>query len=335
MRITYYVHDLSFPLVEGVRQQAWMLASAMQKQGHQVTIISTSSKKNNRRTMVKEGITIRYGNPFSISKCKTDLLHYISHPSPLIIPLLYRAKAKRQIMTMYDGALNGFWKRWWDFITSSLVEKKVDTVTLQTDFQRKILQKTRLKKMPLREIPPLIPLFKRTAKREKDPTLLFMSHLSKYKGIEEVLLSFSQARKEIKNLRLVICNSHIQKNKYHGLLKKMNKGDIIIKEKVNSQEELSKAWLYLYPIRKAQETFSIPLSLIEASQVGTPYISTAVGAIPEYFPEEYLVTSGNAPELSQRIVELLSQKKHDLKLKKRIDNKNTIAEFLKLYQNNH
>lgn len=331
MKITYYVHDLSFPLVEGVRKQAWMLACAMRQQGHQVTILSTSDKA---RTIIKEGIKIQYGNPFQISNCNTDILHYINHPSPLIVPLLVRAKAKKQIMTMYDGALNGFWKRWWDFIISSLVKTKIDTITLQTTFQRNILQETRLKKMPLLVILPLISSFKRTVKRDKNPTLLFMSHLSKYKGIEETLLAFSTARREVANLRLVICDSKLQKSSYHRLITHLNRGDIIIKEKINPEEELSKAWVYLYPVRNVQETFSVPLSLIEAAQVGTPYISTKVGAISEYFPDEYLVAPRDAAALSQKIIEILAKKKHNIGLKKEINNQKTIKKFLKLYQNN-
>ena len=332
MRITYYVYDLAFPLVEGVRKQAWMLATAMQNQGHQVTILSTSPKNKRRRTMVREGITIRYGSPWQISRCKTEVLHYISHPSPLILPLLLRAKAKKQIMTMYDGALNGFWRRWWDCLMSSLVKKKVQIITLQTNFQRRILKKTRLRNLPVEHIPPLIPTLKRVKQKDDKPRLLFMSHLSPSKGIREVLLAFYLARKEIKNLRLVICNSKIQRNRYGELIRKINRSDIILKEKVNPAEELSKAWIYLYPLRRAQETFSIPLSLIEAAQVGTPYISTKVGAIPEYFPEEYLVSPGDVIELHRKIIELLKKKKHNLKMKKEINNKEVVAQFLQLYQ---
>jgi len=333
MRITYYVYDLAFPLVEGVRKQAWMLATAMQNQGHQVTILSTSPKnKRRRRTMVREGITIRYGSPWQISRCKTEVLHYISHPSPLILPLLLRAKAKKQIMTIYDGALNGFWKRWWDCILNSLVKEKVSLVTLQTNFQKRIFYKTRLRTIPVAQVNPLIPILKRLKPKDKKPTLLFMSHLSPSKGIREVLLAFYLARKEIKNLRLVICNSKIQRNRYGELIRKINRSDIILKEKVNPAEELSKAWIYLYPLRRAQETFSIPLSLIEAAQVGTPYISTKVGAIPEYFPEEYLVSPGDVIELHRKIIELLKKKKHNLKMKKEINNKEVVAQFLQLYQ---
>lgn len=331
MKITYYVHDLSFPLVEGVRKQAWMLATAMHKKGHRVNIVSTSKK---RATIVKEGIKIQYGSPFQISRVKTEILHYISHPSPLIVPLLFRARAKKQIITMYDGALNGFWKRWWDPLLSSWVRRKVRIITLQTFFQKKIIQKTRLKHIPTVQILPLIPLLRRSAKQEETPTLLFMSHLSTSKGIKETLIAFAKARKKIKNLRLVICDSRIQRStKYHRLLKRIGKGDIVVKQKVDPQQELSQAWVYLYPLHRAQETFSIPLSLIEAIQVGTPYISTTVGAIPDYFQAEYLVRPRNSQALAQKIVEIIGKKKHHLQLRSEIDNKKVVEQFLQLYHN--
>ena len=110
MKITYYVHDLEFPLREGVRKQAWWLAQAMKQKGHYVEIVSTSKRNE---TLFKDGIKITYGGPFSIRKVKTDIMHYISHPSPLILPLLLYTRASKKIMTMFDGYLNGFRKKPW------------------------------------------------------------------------------------------------------------------------------------------------------------------------------------------------------------------------------
>ena len=105
---------------------------------------------------------------------------------------------------------------------------------------------------------------------------------------------------------------------------------IILKKVVNAQEELSKAWIYLYPIRSARETFSVPLSLIEAIQVGTPYITTNVGGVLEYFDEIHAVPAGDAGELVGKIEEFIS-KPIVLPLRKKIDYKKTAEEYMKLY----
>ncbi|HLC20179.1 MAG TPA: hypothetical protein VJK72_04630, partial [Candidatus Nanoarchaeia archaeon] len=93
MKIVYYVHDLEFPLREGVRKQAWWLATAMKQRGHDVSIVSTSSKR--RDFIEKEGVQITYGSPLSFRKVKADVIHYISHPTPLILPMLASAQAER------------------------------------------------------------------------------------------------------------------------------------------------------------------------------------------------------------------------------------------------
>jgi|SRR3989339_1067140 len=330
MKITYYIHDLSFPLVEGTRKQAWWMAQAMSKQGYQVEIISTSKRKS---TIIKEGIKIKYGSPLGISHCQTDIIHYFSHPSPLILPLLLRVKAKKQIMTFFDGNLNGFWKRSWDFVTGKIAKSKISIITVQTQWQKNLLKKTKLKNKHVIIIPPLIQKLKRNFSRTTEPTLLFMSHLSPFKGIEEVLKAFILVRKKIRNIKLIIADSKINKrNKYSNLIKRMNHQDIIVKGKVNPEKELSSAWIYLYPIRQAQETFSVPLSFIESIQLGTNFIGTRVGGIPEYFEGNNLISPKKPLELAVKIEDFI-KKPIKPKLKKKIDNLETIKMFKSLYDN--
>lgn len=329
MKITLYAHDLTFPLVEGVRKQAWWLATALYHAGHTVEIRSTSHQK---KIIKKENITIIYGTPFSLSSCQTDVLHYLSHPSPLILPLLLRARARKQIITIFDGGLNGFWKRPWDFVLSPLAARKISAITVQTQFQDQLLKKTRLKNKTTYRIPPLIPHFQRTSARSARPTLLFMSHLSPEKGIEEVLDAFCVVRKQMPGIQLILCDSNIRKNAFAARIHDINQDDIILKEKVNPEEELSRAWIYLYPVRTAQETFSVPLSLIEATQVGTPYLATAVGGIPEYFPSKYLIPPKDAIVLAQKIVAILKSKQPVIPLLEEHNNEKTVAQFLKIYE---
>ena len=67
MKIIYYVHDLHFPLLEGIRKQAWWLAKAMQKEGHEVEIISTAPVN---KKIIKEGIPIVYTKPWRIKPAR-------------------------------------------------------------------------------------------------------------------------------------------------------------------------------------------------------------------------------------------------------------------------
>src|SRR3989344_3446709 len=329
MKIIYYVHDLQFPLREGIRKQTWWLAQAMHKEGHQVEIISTISKGNKR--IIKEGIPITYLKPWRAKRISADVVHYLIHPTPMLIPLLLLAKAKSQYLTIHDGALNLFWKRiWWPFL-SPLIEAKINKITLQTKYQQHLLQKSSLK-IPAIKIAPLLPLSqKKVRKKSNVPTLLFMSHLHPSKGIMEVLKAFTLVRKQLPRIQLIIADSGITRNKeIYRYIQKINRGDIVLKNVVNPEEELAKAWVYLYPLNTARETFSIPLSLIEAIQTKTPYISTSVGGIPEYFDSKSLVPPRNPKLLAEKILELI-KKPVVYPLKKESNNKKVIQEHLRLY----
>ena len=333
MKIVYYVHDLHFPLREGIRKQAWWLAQAIQKEGHEVEIISTAPIN---KKIIREGIPITYTKPWRIRlarELQADIIHYLIHPTPMIIPFLLFSKAKAQYLTIHDGALNLFWKRiWWPFL-SPIINAKIKKVSVQTDYQMKLLKKSSLK-ISAGKIAPLLPEFGQNntkTNRNKVPTLLFMSHLHPSKGIYEVLKAFTVVRKKVPQLQLVIADSGITQNKnIYKYIQKINQEDIILKKTVIPKEELSKAWIYLYPLNTARETFSIPLSLIESIQTKTPYISTNVGGIPEYFGSGSLIPPRNPELLAEKILELIKKPKIHL-LKKDIRNEEVIKEHLQLY----
>ena len=329
MKIVYYVHDLTFPVREGVRSQTWWLAQEMKKKDYDVEIVSTSKKSE---IEIKNGIKITYGSAFAISSVKTDILHYMSHPSPLIVPLMLRTRARRQFMTIFDGYLNGFWKRLWSHALKALVNSKLRAVTLQTDYQMRLWKKTNCTIESVK-IAPLLPSFEPRQHRSFHPTILFMSHLHEYKGIHDVIDAYNILRKKIKGLRLIVADSGITQNRsaYKRLLHLSRRGDIIMKKIVQPNIELAHAWVYVYPVRHPQETFSIQLSLIEAQQVGTPSISTAVGGIPEYFRSEMLVPPKN-PEALARKIEDFIESPSVYPLKQEIKNVDVVESFARLYE---
>ena len=336
MKIIYYVHDLQFPLREGIRKQAWWLAQAMQKEGHQVEIISTS---NYNAKIMREGIPVTYTKPWKIKsarKISVDVIHYLIHPTPMIVPFLLFAKTKAQYLTIHDGALNLFWKRIWWPLLSPIINRKIKKITVQTEYQLGLLQKSLLQ-IPFIKIAPLLPppqQKEKGIKKNKIPTLLFMSHLHSSKGINEVLKAFQIVRSKLSKVQLVIADSGITKNKViYRYLQKINHGDIILKKVVIPEEELAQAWIYLYPLTTPRETFSVPLSLVEAIKAGRPYLSTNVGGIPEFFDQNSLIPPQNAELLAQKILELI-KKPIVYPLKKEINPKEVITDHLQLYAGN-
>jgi glycosyltransferase involved in cell wall biosynthesis len=159
-----------------------------------------------------------------------------------------------------------------------------------------------------------------------------MSHLHENKGIEDLIEAFLLLRRKIKGLRLVVADSGITtNNKIKRRLERLSRrGDVILKGIIQPEVELAHSWVYVYPIRHPQETFSIPLSLVEAQQVGTPAISTAVGAIPDYFRAEMLVPPKNPEALARKIGDFI-ESPTVYPLKQQFDNSDVTEQFLKLY----
>ena len=90
-------------------------------------------------------------------------------------------------------------------------------------------------------------------KRYLLPTLLYMGHLSYFKGVDTILESFKYLVNIIPNITLIIADNSIQQdlklaNEVRTLKNKYSK-NIILKGIVDPIEELTKAWIYLYPFK--------------------------------------------------------------------------------------
>lgn len=306
-KICYYVHDLNFPIVEGIRKEAWFLAKSFQGKGYDITILSTSNKK---MIIKKDGIRIIYGNLFDISKhaYDVDVLHIISHPTVFVFPLLSRTKAKKIIVTCFDGELAKFWERPWYFL-SKYLSKRINVFTVQTKYQKKIVEKF-LPRIKTMIIPPMIPNFKQTKKKSKTPRILFMSYFGEKKGFYDLLKACKHLHNE--NIGLVLADSQL-KRRAPGIHKKINdikkkcKLKIVLKGVVNPEDELSKSWIYVYPIQTPLDSFSIPISLFEAYQTNTLFLVSNVGGINEYVDENYLFEPKNVKELAKILGYYLNQ----------------------------
>ena len=78
---------------------------------------------------------------------------------------------------------------------------------------------------------------------------------------------------------------------------------------VDPIEELTKAWIYLYPFKKPLGTMAYALSLYEAECCGIDYIACDVGANKEFFNRKNLIEVGNSDQMSSRIIQILNERK--------------------------
>jgi glycosyltransferase involved in cell wall biosynthesis len=322
--------DLRFPLAEGLRKQAWWLAQALNDK-YQVTVYARGSGLGKRERVV-EGIKI-IDLPRWRYWIAADIIHVVGCPNPDMAVLLRRSRCKKLFVSIFDGALCRFWESWFSRLALKDLKRSASRIFVQTRHQQAIAERF-FAPGQVAILPPLIPHLKRKGPKAKRPTLLFMSHLSPHKGIHEVLKAYADLIAKGGKMTLVIADSgvHQRPKDIDARIRMINLqgGNIVLKGVVDPAVELSKAWLYLYPVRSEHNTFSVPLSLVEAAQAGTPFVSSDVAGISEYFEREFLVHELSAQALTQKIIALLRSRQRP-KLKIPINNEKTIAELVRQY----
>lgn len=314
-----------FPIREGLDRLTWNMAKAMKDNGFDVEIRCIAKKK---KIKYADGIRIIEDNLLRLSRFKTDILHILIHPNPEIVLPLFFATTKKIFITIADGELGNFWQKWWSPFIIWLVRKKIDSVLVQTRYQQSKLAKLSI---PSKIIFPYLDAIRRKCRRDPVPSLLYMGLPAKQKGFTDVVDAFHIAKKEIRNLRLIIADSHIRKNTADCYKQLLRDKSIIIKDIINREIELSKAWIYMYPMRSPRNTMAVPLSLVESAKIGTAFISTRVGGIPEIIPDCFLVSPSEPNALARKIIELIKEYPKKIVLKNKPNNKQIIAKLLAEY----
>jgi len=170
-------------------------------------------------------------------------------------------------------------------------------------------------------------------------TIIHASNLvNEHKNIEGILQVIAKLQEKINPFvfKLIGKDAH----KYETLAKelKINSNSIIFKNHISHQEvakELNKSNLFIL----FSNYENLPCVILEAFSTGTPVISTDVGGIREYFPEDfgYLINKGNQEELLDNIIKIQNnfivnkQKMHSY-VKQHFSEKVIALEFNKLYK---
>ena len=173
-------------------------------------------------------------------------------------------------LTLVDGYMFGYNNKRFRKCIVPVLPFIYDKIIVFSNYQKKNLKidKTLIQL-------PILPNIKvdSTFKRSSNPSLLYMGHLSYFKGVDTIILAFKKLIKEIPDLTLIIANNSIRGDKELinevSMLKKKYPANIIIKGIVDPIEELSRAWVYLYPFKDAIGTMAYALSLYEAEQCKT------------------------------------------------------------------
>jgi len=136
------------------------------------------------------------------------------------------------------------------------------------------------------------------------PTLLSLGRIKKYKNLDHLLRAYGQAKKQVPDLRLVICGGGDYKEHIVDLAKCLNLDDVLFVSRVRDDERvrlLQKSWALCTP--SLIEGWGLVIT--EAAACGTPTLAYDGGGSSEAIIDGktgYLVKNGDIQALSERIV---------------------------------
>lgn len=150
-----------------------------------------------------------------------------------------------------------------------------------------------------------------TVEKEKNPTVIYLGRLKKYKSIDHLLVAFSLTQKKIPDARLVIVGDGDHKGELIDLAGRLNIGDKVeftgFVDKSEKVRRLQKAWVAVYPSLKE----GWGLTNIEANACGTPVIASDVPGLRDSVVDGktgLLFQYGNTGQLSDHLVKILSDR---------------------------
>jgi len=301
--ICTFVDSFEFPLREALRKQVWWRAKEKQKD-YEVEIIVYNH--NTTKSIVKDDIKISFINKNEISQYKivADYIDYITTIVELRSIFALKAKGYKTL-TLCDGYPLGENKILLRKVIIQLLPYIFKKIYVFSNYQKKVLN---LEQIEL--IKPLLPtIIKKNIEKYKEPTLLYMGHLSYFKGVDTLIEAYKILKNDIGNLNLIIANNMVRGDK--KLLEEVQNlqqqfpENVSIKGVIDPIEELSKAWIYIYPFIKPGGTMSFALSLYESQQCNTPFIACDIGANAEFFGKTSLIKPHSIENMVQKVKEIM------------------------------
>jgi glycosyltransferase involved in cell wall biosynthesis len=310
--------DYKFPLAEANRKQIFEEAK-LEGQNCEILIIT---KKGGPDFVVK-GIKISFVERIGLIKKILYLrsfnrIRYIGNIGISSILVGFFAAFKENSMNITDGGIFSTVHR----VKLLCLLAKVTPFlyrefNIYTHHQLKILIGISSKyKNKLNIIMPILDRdvhFQNTSKG-KSPTILYMSHISEFKGFDTVLYIYENLKKKLPDLKLIVADNGVMSDKV--LLEKLHsyktqyKDDIILKTKVDPYKELSQCSLYIYLFKKENGTFAFPLSLYESLLCGTPFLGPKLEGVNEFFDAFFLSNPINKNECLRAARRLLIEEEN-------------------------
>lgn len=307
--------DFDLPLAEAARKQVLAEAERYVSEGHQAEIlIVTHSRRGFRgECAVPVRVVPRHSLPLLGAYLQRfDRLHFFGTTGLICWILGRMMPLAERIVTLTDGGVFSVGRfDTWRTRLAGRIASDYNRLYTYTEYQQKcLLSRCPESRGKLASTRPILELRSPgEVARTANPSLLYMGHLSLFKGIDIVAQVFTALAAEFPNLTLTIAANGLGYGQDAShLVRRLQRefGDrLTLKGKVDPLEELSRCHLYLYPVRAHRGTFAFPLSLFESLQCGTPFLSSALPGFAEYFSDKMLCDPGDAGSFRTMAGEIL------------------------------
>ena len=308
--------DFRFPLAEAGRKQIFAEAVRLQTEGMEVKIMIVTPRS--REKIIHDGIPITLVRKVDLLRRVGylrgfDSLHFWGTTGVVALMVGLLGRPVPRLFTVTDGGVLSIGSRaWLRKILARLMPYFYERFDVFTRYQERVLSRISARYQSRVEM--RLPVLSRVQRprREKAarPTMLYMGHLSRFKGVDIVVRVFENLLPEFPDLQLVIADNGLVYDD-SGRASVIELRDrfpqhVSIKGRVDPYEELSRAHLLIYPVRRHSGTFAFPLSLFESLQCGTPFLSTRLDGFLEFFDEYFLCEKGDTKDFSARAKEILT-----------------------------
>lgn len=291
--------DITHPWAGGAERHIHDLSKYWVKQNHRVTFLAGGYSGAIRQEYIDGIEIIRLGDTNSIylqipfyywtklRKQNFDLIIDVAHGIPFFTPLFSTIKT---ILIVHHNH-EKLWRTEFSKLISKVgifLENKVVPLLYKSHFVITLSEasKEELQKIGYKNVSAIAPgidnnLYKQSSYKTKDPTILYLGRLRKYKRVDLLLNIFPEVKKNIKNIKLIIAGTGQDKARLEYLAreKKITK-DVIFKGYVSEAEKvelLQSSWALLFP--SMIEGWG--LVSLEAAACGTPTIGFNVPGVAD------------------------------------------------------
>lgn len=331
--------DVSNPSAGGAEILTHEMAKRWVKWGHKVTQFSSEFPNCLRNEEIDGVKIIRRGKPdtrslfssvhflafwnyIAIFKGKYDFVIDEVHGIPFFTPWYVKEK---KVVLICEVAAN-LWFEMLGFFFGSLgrliekfylkfVYKNVYFITISDSVKNDLISNGVLEsKISVLKMGITTSQLKGKVKKEKNPTFIFVGRISRAKGLEDIIIAFSQVKHKLPSSKLWIVGQG--DNGYLLNLKKkiseVNLGQDIkffgFVPETKKYELLGRSWVLLHP--SLREGWG--LNIIEANSVGTPAIGYNVSGLQDsiqHMKTGMLTTVNSSEGLENAMYQLILNKK--------------------------